>query len=62
MASATTTMIDIKLVEGLYIVRVDKAILVMTKLEFIQALRRGRWWKRRQQFQARIATAQKEAP
>jgi phage N-6-adenine-methyltransferase len=29
-------------------------LLVMTKAELIQALRRGKWWKRRQALQARL--------
>jgi len=53
MASATTTMIDIKIIDGWYVVTASKCTLVLTKTQFIQALRRGKWWKRRQAFQAR---------
>lgn len=60
MASATTTMIDIQLIDGWYVVRASKCTLVMTKSEFIQALRRGKWWKRQQSFQARTAQAREE--
>jgi hypothetical protein len=55
MASATTTMIDIKLIDGWYVVTAPKCTLVLTKAQFIEALRRGRWWRRRQALRARLA-------
>jgi hypothetical protein len=48
-------MIDIRVVDGWYIIRGPKMVLVLTKQEFIQCLRRGRWWQRQQGLQARLA-------
>jgi hypothetical protein len=60
MASATTTMIDIKLMNGWYIVTAPKTTLVLSRQQFIEALRRGKWWKRREALQTRVAKAQEE--
>jgi hypothetical protein len=46
-------MIEIELRDGLYHVRGPKFELCLTKAEFIQALRRAKWVKRRQAQQAR---------
>jgi hypothetical protein len=46
-------MITIRLIDGLYHVQGPKCLLVLTKAELIRALRRGKWWKRRQALQAR---------
>ncbi|HEX9872531.1 MAG TPA: hypothetical protein VGC99_28825 [Candidatus Tectomicrobia bacterium] len=60
MASATTTMIDVKLIDGRFVVTLEKCILVLTKAEFVQALRRGKGFKRGQQLQDRLAKAQED--
>jgi hypothetical protein len=41
-------MIEVSMREGLYIVTLPQAVQVLTKAEFIRALRRGTWWHRRQ--------------
>jgi hypothetical protein len=46
-------LIGVEVRDGLYIVRLPKSLLVLTKAEFIQALRRGTWWGRRQALRAR---------
>jgi hypothetical protein len=45
-------MIQLSYQDGLYIVKALKCTLVMTKAELIQALRRGKWWKRQDTRQA----------
>jgi hypothetical protein len=50
-------VIEIQAQDGWYIVHTPKSLLVMTKAEFIQALRRGKWWKRRQALDQRQAQA-----
>jgi hypothetical protein len=51
-------MITIEVRNGLYLVRLPKqCVLVLTKAEFIQALRRGKWWRRRRALQARTEEA-----
>jgi hypothetical protein len=55
MASATSTMIEIKLIDGWYMVTTSRCTMVLSRSDFIMALKRGRWWKRRQAFQARLA-------
>jgi hypothetical protein len=52
---------DLKVENGLYIVQIDKAILVMSKEDFIKALQMGKWWKRRQASAPRHATMQEHA-
>jgi hypothetical protein len=48
-------MIDLKLIDGRYILTLDKGcILVLTKGELIAGLRRGKWFKRAQARAARI--------
>ena len=47
-------MIDVTVRNGLYIVTLPKAVLVLTKAKCIQALRRGKWWRRRQSLNARL--------
>jgi hypothetical protein len=46
-------MIGITVKNGLYIVTLPKATLVLTRAAFLQALRRGTWWRRRQALRAR---------
>jgi hypothetical protein len=47
-------MIDVTVRDGLYIVTLPKCVLVLTKTEFVRALARGKWWKRRQAMAARL--------
>jgi hypothetical protein len=47
-------MIGVEVKDGLYVVRLPKSILVLTKTQFIQALKQGKWWRRRQAWQARL--------
>jgi hypothetical protein len=47
-------MIGVEVPDGLYIITLPKSVLVLTKTEFIQALRRGKWWRRREALQARL--------
>jgi hypothetical protein len=55
-------MIELKLIDGRYILTLDKGcLLLLTKAELIQGLRRGKWFKRAQARAARLA-AQQEAP
>lgn len=51
-------MISIQIVKGEVIVTLPKAVLVMSRQEFIAALKRGKSWRRRQ---AR-ARRQREGP
>jgi hypothetical protein len=46
-------MIELNVQDGLYIVKLPKIVLILTREEFIQALRRGKWWKRRAAIEAR---------
>jgi hypothetical protein len=46
-------MIDIRVVDGLYVITACKCTLVMTKRDFVKALRNGKWWRHCQQFAAR---------
>jgi hypothetical protein len=50
-------MVDIKVIDGWYVIQGHKLLLVLTKQEFIHCLRRGRWWQRQQGLQARLAAA-----
>jgi hypothetical protein len=47
-------MIKVDVQGEYYLVALPKVTLVMTKAEFITALRRGKWWKRRKAMDARI--------
>jgi hypothetical protein len=52
-------MIDLKLVDGRYILDLGKGcVLVLTKDELVQGLRRGKWLKRAQARAARIPPVQ----
>jgi hypothetical protein len=53
MEGSARWMIDVKLKDGWYIVTLPKSVLVLTKAGFIQALRWGKWWKRRAANEAR---------
>jgi hypothetical protein len=46
-------MITIEIHDGHYVITLPKCILVLTKTEFIQALRRGKWWRRHEAMRAR---------
>jgi len=46
-------MIEVHISNGRYVITLPKSILVLTKAEFIQALRRGTWWRRREALKAR---------
>ena len=48
-------MIHVEVRDGFYIVTMPKSILVLTRAEFIQALRRGRWWRRRTAMHTRLS-------
>jgi hypothetical protein len=48
-------MIGVEVRDGRYIVRIDKAILVMSKAEFIRCLQAGKRWKRAEALRARQA-------
>jgi hypothetical protein len=39
-------MIGVEVREGYYFVTLPTCVLVLTKAEFVQALRRGQWWRR----------------
>ena len=47
-------MIDIRIHDGRYVITLPNSVLVLTKAEFIQVLRRGQWWRRREALQARL--------
>jgi hypothetical protein len=48
-------MIDLKLIDGRYVLTLDKGCLVvLTKTELIQGLRRGKWLKRARARAARL--------
>jgi hypothetical protein len=50
-------VIGVEVKDGRYVVTLPKYSLVLTKAEFIQALRRGKWWRRRQRPEARMKGA-----
>lgn len=52
---------DLQVVDGFYILSIDKGILVLTREQFIDGLRRGKWWKRRQSLSPREAVMQEHA-
>jgi hypothetical protein len=50
---------DLNVIDGWYVLPLPKqAVLVLTKAQFIEGLRRGKWWRRRQALQPRHATMQ----
>jgi hypothetical protein len=54
-------VIDLKLIDGRYILTLDKGcLLVLTKAELIQGLRRGKWFKRAQARAARMPRPQED--
>jgi hypothetical protein len=48
-------MIEIEVKDGSYIVKAPKCVLVLTKAQFIEALQRGKAYRRVQQRSARLA-------
>jgi hypothetical protein len=42
------------------VIDIPKATLVLTRRQFIEALRAGKRWRRRQAFQARVAQAEED--
>jgi hypothetical protein len=44
---------DVRVQNGMVIIPIVKGVLVLTKAEFVQGLRRGKQWKRQQALQAR---------
>ena len=48
-------MIGVEVRNNLYIITLPKYRLVLTKDQFIQALRQGKWWRRREALRARQA-------
>ena len=53
MASVTDTRLDFTVIDGWYVIQASKCTLVLTRQQFIESLKRGRWWKRKQAFAAR---------
>jgi hypothetical protein len=51
-------MITIEFRQGWYVVALPKCVLVLSRAELIQALRRGKWWRRREALRARQPAAQ----
>ncbi len=47
-------MINIQIIDGQVIVRLPKTTLVMSKAQFIEALRAGKRWKRQQAMATRL--------
>jgi hypothetical protein len=43
---------EIECVDGWWVIRMPKYVLVLSREQFVDALRRGKWWKRRQARQA----------
>ena len=48
-------MIDIKVKDGLYIITAPKTTLVLTREQFIAALKRGKAWLRAEAMAARAS-------
>jgi hypothetical protein len=53
-------MPDIEFVDNQVLIRIPKALLVLTKQEFLQALKRGKAYRRREQRAKRMANAAQE--
>jgi hypothetical protein len=51
-------MITIEFRQGWYVVTLPKCVLVLSRDELIQALRRGKWWRRREALRARQPAGQ----
>ena len=55
MASATDTRLDFTIIDGLWVLRIAKGWIALTRDELITSLKRGKRLRRRQHFQARHA-------
>jgi hypothetical protein len=53
MASATNTLVDVQLIDGLWVVKIPKAWIALTRPELLAGLKRGKRLRRRQSFEAR---------
>jgi hypothetical protein len=51
-------MISVEFHHGWYVVTLPKCVLVLSRAEVIQGLRRGKWWRRREALRARQPAAQ----
>jgi hypothetical protein len=47
-------MTDIEFIDNQVIIRIPKALLVLTKAQFIEALRQGKAYRRREQYMKRV--------
>jgi hypothetical protein len=45
---------DVEFIDNQVLIRIPKAILILTKQEFFQALKRGKTYKRQQALKARM--------
>jgi hypothetical protein len=55
-------MIEVQISNGRYVITLPKAGLVLTRVEFIQALRRGIWWRRHKALKARQSRPKASPP
>jgi hypothetical protein len=53
-------MADIEVVDHQYVIRLPKMVLVLTKAQFIEALRQGKAYRRRERQAQRMAAAAQE--
>jgi hypothetical protein len=51
-------MIGVEVKDGLYIISLPKCVVVMSKAQFLEALKKGKWWRRRQALAARVPPAE----
>ena len=49
---------EISVEGGQVVIKVPKCLIILTKAEFIQALKRGKAFRRQQAMQARLAAAE----
>jgi hypothetical protein len=61
LGTAEGMAMDLKVVDGWYIVELPKAVLVLTKAQFVEGLRRGKWWRRHQAMAQRQAALDDDA-
>jgi hypothetical protein len=54
-------MVEVEVVDGFYIIEIPKARLVLTREQFVDGLRRGKWWSRRELRAPRHAVMQARA-
>jgi hypothetical protein len=53
-----TSLPEIEFVENQVIIRIPKAVLVMTKQEFLRALKRGKAYRRAQALKTRLESTE----